>query len=279
MMEYSYKGQEYTDYPKSITLHHPEIEPILCKPKGDITLDEASFLLGIPGDTMRSDCESLIKQQLARQWGKAKEQLEVDKDTNPYVINNALLFLIEHGDNSTTLSVALELLSQTDDFLAYNKLDTEWHSPIVTVIFALCNRNPEQLQDFLLRDDITATSKTVALQALTLIGSADVKERPKEEIFDSLLETVKTLLAAYLADKDAHRISNKQVLSHLIDTAACSELEPLGHQIMRLFAYDLIDEDIISEEDADAGLFNGGWVEENPPSRKVRDWLLPATKE
>lgn len=278
-MEYTYQGQKYTDYPKSISLHHPEIESLLCKPKDDITLGEASFLLSIPGGDMRSDCESLIKRELARQWGKAKEQLEADKDTNPYAINNALLFLIEHGDNNTTLSVALELLSQTEDFLEYNKLDTEWYTPIVTVIFALCNRNPEKLQEFLLRDDITATGKTVALQALTLIGSAVVKERPKEEIFDSLLEAVKTLLSAYLADIEEQRISNKQVLSHLIDTAACSELEPLGHQIMRLFAHDLIDEDIISEEDADAGLFNGGWVEENPPSRKVRDWLLPATKE
>lgn len=278
-MEYSYKGQEYTDYPKAISLHHPEIEPILCKPKDEITLGEASLLLSIPGDAMRSDCEALVKQELARQWGKTKEQLDADKETNPYVINNALPFLIEHGDSDTTLPVALELLSQSDDFLAYNKLDTEWYTPIVTVLFALCIFNPEWLQEFLLRDDVTATGKTVALQSLTLIGSAVIKERPKEEIFDSLLQTVKTLLATYLADIAEQRISNKQVLSHLIDTAACSDLEPIGHEIMRLFARDLIDEDIISEEDADAGLFNGGWEEENPPSRKVRDWLLPEAKE
>lgn len=51
-MEYTYKGK---DYPKDITLHHPEIIPVLKTIQP--TLEELNHVQSLPTDTLREDLE------------------------------------------------------------------------------------------------------------------------------------------------------------------------------------------------------------------------------
>lgn len=277
-MQYTYKGQEYIDHPSEIKLYHPKHEDILRKPKEDFTLKEAYTLLDGAVDTMRLDCEALIKQEIARQWGKTKTQLEADKDTNPYVINNCLIFLIGHHWEKTTLPIVLELLSQSEDFFEYNNLfddsETRNQFPILYVLYALCAINPHQLQDFLLRSDVTERGKEIALVSLSMMGAYIYEAGLHDEIMESILKTTETLLDAYIADHETQRISNKSLLSHVVDVAVVAGLETLYDKIHPLYTKQWIDEDICDEEDAEDGLLNGGFKGEkldlNP-----RDWLLP----
>lgn len=69
-MEYTYKGWEYTNILQNIMFYHPEIEPILRKPKDDITHSEAFHILDLPKDVKHIDCETLILKEVAWQRGK-----------------------------------------------------------------------------------------------------------------------------------------------------------------------------------------------------------------
>lgn len=280
-MQYTYKGQQYVDYPSEITLGYPEREAILRKPLDEITIGEARQMLFYE-NTMRLDCEALIKQELARQWGKTREQLEADKDANPYVINNCLMFLAEYFSPNDTISIVVELLCQSEDFLAYNNLSEtydEGYTPIASVLYSICSfcaGVPQDLTDFLLRNDVTDTGKATTLYILSYVGCRDHALAPKEEICKSLEKLCDTLIDAYAADKDEHKLtSDNLLLSLVVDVASSAGAPSLRSKISSLYSQHLIDETIISEDDAEFDLYSNGCLIDNVPSDKVRDLLLP----
>lgn len=275
-MEYTYKGK---NYPKEISLYNPEIKDILLKPKNDITLGEAYHILDLAIDTGRIDCERLILWEIGKQWGKNIEQLKADIEVSLYLINNALIFLMQVNHPDTTLPALLEILSQSDDFLSYNQIDPsdENWPPMHLALYDVCEANPQRLQEFLLRKGVTAKGKEIAAQALKIIGSCIRTEGLKNEIHADMVRVIKKVLDAYIADHGEYEISNKTLLSNVIDAAVCSGLKELYDEIMPLYRKGWGDEEICNEEDAYDGLTDGGWLGE-PPSTKSRDWLLPQPK-
>lgn len=275
-MEYTYKGWKYADIPQNTKLYHPEIESILRKPKNDITLGEAFHILDLAKDVKHIDCETLILKEIARQRDKNLRKLLEDDNVNPHIINNALIFLVNACDFDSTFSVLLELLSQSEDFLVYNKIDTDdnnW-SPIHSVLYYACTGYPLALQDFLLREGVTAKGKEIALRALGIIGAEDIRSGLYEDMHSSMLEVTKTVLDTYIADHEEERISNRRLLSRVVEVAAYSELSELYSEIEPLYGKGWIVESVCSKSEAYEGMIKG-FVKPMPVIESSNDWLLP----
>lgn len=277
-MEYTYKGK---DYPKEIKLNYPEIKEILCKPRGDITLGEATWLIGLPDGYKEKDCENLICQQMGLQWGKDLNDLKQDNSVNPHIINNALLLLCDfetyyYGE----IEVIPELLRQSDDFFRFNNIidaDNCVDDIILSAIYRSCTYSPKMLEDELLEEGLSTSGKMIAAKSLGIIGSVLMQLSEKQEdSYKEVVRIVKEVLEAYLKDFPNNGLCDKTLLSHIVDTASTIGASCLEPEILSLFSKSLIDENIINEEDAIAGLNNGGWTWEEPIT-DVRKLLLPST--
>lgn len=257
-----------------IKLNHPELESILRKPVDDISEAETTLLIEAPVDTFREDCEQLILQEIGKQQGKSLEQLTTDTDVNPDIINNALIFLIEKGQTSTTLPVALEVLSQSEDFLKFNEIDfpEEGWSPIYAIVLAFGGNSDELFSSFLLSEEVSFLGKEILLKAIANLGCKYNAEPINIDIFACLHLLVQTVLPAYIADIQTQRISNKRLLSYLVDVAACASLKEFADTIMPLLDQNLLDEDIVNRFDITYG-FEHGWTEADLPSFSIRGWL------
>lgn len=255
-------------------LNYPELESILRKPTWDITETEAALLLAAPKDTLRQDCQQLIQLEIAKQQGKTIEQLKADGEANPCVINNALICLLDAGTTETVMPLALDVLSQKEDFLAFNEIDfpEEGWSPIYAIVLALGGISDTQFSSILTSENVSSLGKEILLKAIANLGCKVSDEPIHIDIAASLLCLMKAVLPAYIDDIQTQRISNKRLLSYLVDIAACARLKDFKNTIMPLFDKNLIDEDIVDRCDVTYGMEHG-WTEGDMPSLSVRDWF------
>lgn len=266
---------QYREYPMETKLNHPEFESILRKPVEDISEADATLLIEAPADSIRQDCEQLILQEIGKQRSKSLEQLYTDTDVNPNIINNALIVLIEKGQTSTTLPVALEVLNQSEAFFEFNEIDfpDEGWSPIYAIVLAFGGNSDELFGSFLLSEDISSLGKEILLKAIANLGCKYNAEPINIDIFACLHLLAQAVLPAYITDIQTQRISNKRLLSYLVDIAACAGLKEFADTIMPLLDQNLLDEDICSRFDITYG-FEHGWTEADLPSLSIRGWLM-----
>ena len=262
------------EHPKKLKLNHPEWEPILCKPMEDISETEVTFLFDTEAETLRQDCEQLILQEIGKQRDKSKEQLEADTNVNANIINNALVVLIEKGQTATTLPVVLEVLSQSEDFLKFNEIDfpDEGWSPIYAIVLAFGGNSDDVFSSFLTSEDTSSLGKEILLKAIANLGCKYNAEPINVDLYASLYCLVKAVLPAYIADIKTQSISNKRLLSYLVDAAACAGLKEFEDSILSIFDQNLLDEDIVNRFDITYGM-DHGWTEGDMPSLSIRDWF------
>lgn len=257
-----------------IKLNHSELEDILRKPMEDISKTEVTLLLDTEAETLRQDCEQLILQEIGKQQGKSLEQLEADSNVNPHIINNALVVLIEKGHTDTTIPVALEMLSQTEDFLEFNEIDfpEDGWSPIYAIVLAFGGNSDKLFSSFLQSEDTSPFGKEILLKAMANLGCKYNAEPINVDLYASLYCIVKAVLPAYIADIKTQRISNKRLLSYLVDVAACAGLKEFEDTILYLLDQNLLDEEIVNRFDVTYGM-DHGWTEGDMPSLSICDWF------
>lgn len=249
---------------------------LLGKAGESLSLGEVSYILATPIAGRRNACEHLIMQEIAVQHGKTLGQLNDDANANPNIIGNAIIILIDVSNFDTTLPVVLEVLRQSDDFLTYNNIapTAEALAPIHSLLYVLCCRNPWALQDFLLDKHATIRGREIAIQSLSAIGATIYDDDNADDLYADMLEVTTTVLDAYIADHSSGQISDRRLLSRIVEVAAVTGLKELYDKIIHLYRMGWIDESIITEEDAYDGLTDGGW-KSNPPVLSARDWFLP----
>ena len=262
------------EHSMEIKLNHPELESILRKPMEDITETEVTLLLDTEAETLRQDCEYLFLQEIGKQQGKNLEQLESDTNVNPHIINNALVVLIEKGHTDTTIPVALEVLSQSEDFLKFNEIDfpDEGWSPIYAIVLAFGGNNDKLFSSFLTSEETFSLGKEILLKAIANLGCKYNAEPINVDLYASVYCLVKAVLPAYIADIKTQRISNKRLLSYLVDVAACAGLKEFEDTILSLIDKNLLDEDIVNRFDVTYGMEHG-WTEGDMPSLSIREWI------
>lgn len=252
------------------SLHHPEVEAILLKPKNRISLGEASWLLGLDADEMRDDANSLILSQMEVQKNKTYGALTENDTVNPYVINNALIMLSGNfADSDGTTSRILErLLRQTPDFLRYNRISLSGnlpHSPIAAAIYRCYGLSPQKLIDLLLDEEISTGGRQIAAEMTGNIGAnlrrqSDGKGR---EVYEELCQALKEAFLRYISEPSSDSRLDKDTLSRLVDVLSTVGVYDESMQIPliveRLYREGRIDENIVTEEDALDGLDGNGW--------------------
>lgn len=282
-MQYNYyKGK---DYPKDITLNYPKLKDILSKPKDDITLGEASWLLRIDADKMREDCNALIVNEIGIQNGKSLEQLKEDEDANPYIINNALILLtgLFVDFDEETSDILIELLRQSGDFLHFNNIrlgDDMTHAPIATAIYRCYCLAPQFLIPLLLEKEVSTDGKKIVSEMIGVMGSTlrQHYEGANVESYKELCKALMDVYDKYAKDYPKDDTLDKRSLSYLIDAMSVVGVHDSNvifpQSVSRLFHEGYIDEEIINDEDALDGMDGNGWECERPVT-DVRELLFP----
>lgn len=281
-MRYEYKGKEY---PQELKLNYPVLGTILNKPKDDITLGEASWLLRIDADKMREDCNALILNEVGTQHCKSLEQLREDESANPDTINNALILLtgLFADYDGETSNILLELLRQKEDFLKFNNIslgDDMTHAPIATAIYRCYCLSPQFIMPLLLEKEVSDEGKRIASEMIGVMGS-NLKqhyEGANVESYDELCKVLKDVFNKYAKDYPNSKGLDRKSLSYLIEIMSTvgiyDHTVEIPFAISRLFSEGYIDEEIINDEDALDGLDGNGWECEEPVT-DVRELLLP----
>lgn len=254
----------------SFSLHHPEVEDILRKPKNRISLGEASWLLELDADEMRDDANALILSQMEIQKNKTYDALTKDDTVNPYVINNALIMLSGNfADSDGTTSRILErLLRQTPDFLRYNRISLSGnltHAPIAAAIYRCYGLSPQKLIDLLLDVGISTDGRQIAAEMTGNIG-ANLRRQSEgkgREVYEKLCQALKEAFFRYMSEPASDSRLDKDILSRLADVLSTVGVYDESMQIPlivgRLYREGRIDENIVTEEDALDGLDGNGW--------------------
>ncbi len=239
-MEYTYKGG---NYPSEITLHHPEIAPVLQKDTREITDKELRKVLALPQETLREDLHQLILQELGKQYGASQERLQEDDTLNWWIIGNSMMCLCDVGTKEATLPVVLEVLRQNGDVLDFNFGDmTDLF--ITSVIWNLCKDEPAALLPFLLEEGLSTWGKNDVIVALQNIGEHYPKSR------QAVIDIFRTLFMAYTKDLPQRKICDGNMVGMLTAAVVSMEAKELLPLIEEAYATGLVDEmvcgDIVS---------------------------------
>lgn len=113
------------------------------------------------------------------------------------------------------------------------------------------------MQDFLLREGVTVKGKEIALRAWGIIGAEDIRSGLYEDMHSSMLEVTKAILDAYIADHEEERISNRWLLSRVVEVAAYAEFKELYSEIEPLYINGWIDEPVCNRSEAYEGMVKG----------------------
>ena len=233
-MEYTYKGGTYPD---TLTLTYPQIQNIVEKKTEDITDKEMACVLSLPHDSLRTDLHQLILWEIGRQWGNTKKHYDNSDTCNWCTIGNAMMFLIEAG-NEETVWVVLEALRQNDDCLDYNFGDIMDHFT-KPLLFIFCKENPEILKEFLLEEGLTSRAKDNVFDVLTTIGLRVPEQRER------VIKMTAKVLEEYKKNLPQHTICDGTCVAFGIDvlvSLGATEHLPL---IEELYATGLIDEYVL----------------------------------
>ena len=231
-MEYTYQGG---DYPSEITLHHPQIAPILQKDTSDITNKELSKVLSLPQETLREDLHSLILQELGKQYGASKEKLQEDDTLNWWIIGNSIMCLCDVGTQEDSLPVVLEVMRQNSDVLDFNIGDMS-DLFITSVIWNLCKDEPTALLPFLLEEGLSSWGKSDVIVALQTIGEHYSKSR------QAVVDVFRTLFIAYTEDLPQRKICDGGLVGTLATAVVSMGAKELLPLIEEAYATGLVDE-------------------------------------
>ncbi len=232
---YTYSGG---DYPQTIQLHYPELEPLLYKNTLHYTRKDIDKVLSFPADALREDLHQLILRELGRQFGKTAEQLHKGKKTDYNIIGNCLLFLGEVGTFQDTLPVLLEVLRQNDVILNYNFGDVEVYF-VKPLVYKFLHEDPTCFKPFLLEEGLCDFAKYTVLNYIGEIVCATPALR------EPVLGMMHEVLEAYLQDLPKCTICDGGVVAFAVYIPAAlgaTEFLPIVEEI---YATGLVDKQAI----------------------------------
>lgn len=237
LMDYTYKG---IDYPHTILLNHPDIQPIIEKDIDNITDDDLDFVLSKPADTLRHDLHSLMMFEIGKQWGATKDDYQTRDDFHWEIFGTAMMFLIHVGTKEETLPVFLEIMRQSNAFFDFNFGDIpDWF--IEPLVWKLCKDDPRSVMPYLLEEGLCTWCKIQVVTALEVIGSYNKKVLPV--ISDMLTE----LLTAYKEDLPQRHITDGSVTAFTMTVPVNLGMKDFLPQIEDIYATGLVDESVMGD--------------------------------
>lgn len=232
-MEYTYKGKEY---PKKITLKHPELDGIMSKNTEDITDEDIETVISLPAESAREDLQNLILREIGLQWGKTLPELQECGACNWNVIGNALIFLTKFATVEDSFNVVLEVMRQSEVFWEFNFCDIS-NILLNPLLCVLIKDNPSILKPFLLETGLTTSAKICAFELLKKIAQNCPKV--KREIIDMTVD----LLLEYKEDLPVRFICDGTVTAFAIGVLiGTNDVEHLS-LIEELYATGMVDEE------------------------------------
>lgn len=240
-MRYTYKGS----YPATVSLRHPEIEPIVSTGYYDMTKRAYMTMDELPADAL-SDLGQLILRELGRQWGRGLDELEESDDVSPDIIPNSLRYSACYSDGSSSfLGVLLEVMRQSDDILLFNFGDDHGYDSALPAAWRLCHARPSLLEPFLLEEGIGGLGKEIVCEWLGDIavktGSASVREE--------CCRVFRDVLSAYEADYPRGLISDRRTLGCLLNSATFAGVDGIRDKIEDLYRRGMVDTEVCGSLD------------------------------
>ncbi len=258
-MEYTYQGK---NYPRNITLHHPELEHILGKDFDLMTRRDFETVMSLPETSATRDFEHLVLRELGRQWGKSADELKNSPAVNANIIPNALIYSVEPGFDGVSYGLLLEILRQSDDIIDFNLppyQDDPDYPYAIPLLWIEGRRNPRPLKDFLLEEGIGHSGKRIVANMVGRLANLLTDDSHIEDY----RQVIRDVLDAYIHDFPHGRICDRQVISYVVNAAADAGLQDLEGKISYIYQHGMVDESYCGDLDNTLfGLSEGAYMDE-----------------
>lgn len=240
-MEYTYKSK---DYPKEITLHYPEIIPILKNIQP--TLEEFNHVQSLPTDTLREDLENILLREIGIMRGKDEEEVDKYLGSDSIIVSCLLIYMVRVANVESTLDVVLELLRQPSHTISQVLGDDMDEIKVEPVLYVLTKDHPSLLKSFLLEEGISHYGKEIVCDVLGKIGLFTEYKNVDREF----AQTVHEVMDAYIKDYDnGQKVSDEDVISYLVNAASDAGLHDMYDTVIDLFYNDMVNENVCGDLD------------------------------
>lgn len=230
-MEYSYAGR---DYPREISLNHPEIGKILQKPITKITAKDIRLVESLPCESLAEDLRQSILHEIGLQRGLNENELYEGGVANENVIPNALLFLTPESNEPASWDVIMEVLKQGPLFWDFNFCDAAAEL-LHPVLRRFCGRHLNELFDFLLAEGYYSFDKVVLFEFLGFYAN----EHPEDLVLIKGL--LRHLLECYAKDLPECRICDGNVAAFAAGLVVDCGFEDLIPQVKAIYDTGYVD--------------------------------------
>lgn len=257
-MKYLYRGK---DYPKEIKLNHPEIEEILSKDFDLMTRRDYQTIFNLMDEGFADDFNNLVLRELGRQWGKTEEELENDTVINVNIVSNALMYSVDPGVEGVSYDTLLEVLRQNDDFINTNLpyVEESYYPYAISLLWVYGRYNPEPLKDFLLEPGISHRGKEIVANMTGRLANL----LHNETNIETYRQVIRDVIDAYIKDYPVGNISDKQVMSYIVNAVADAGLKDMEDKIRYIYDNGMVDEDYCGDLDNTLfGLDEGAYMDE-----------------